>query len=85
MGKRTIRVAEDFLVDLLKGPGERPRSFTIEHALPSDTRLVGMRPEVMSDQIVFVLESESWDGADVTELLPIPVGRVEYPRVDALA
>ena len=81
-----LHVSANFFVELLKGPGDRPRYYTIDDALPEDARLVWMQASFTEDKVVFVLESESWSVDDSLPLIdPMPVAHVEYPRVDALA
>lgn len=77
-----MRVSLQFLVDAMRAPGDVPRTFTVEHALPPDTQLVGWtqlpHPTVPGSvaTITLLLESDSWleDSDEVVE----PVATVSH-------
>ena len=76
MGRRILWVDSQFLVEMLKKPGEQRRSFDItDDPLPNDTRIVD------EWRVPLILESAEW-GDGITEVRP-PTAHVYWEADDA--
>lgn len=85
MGRRILQVSIEFLVELLKAHDGAQRSYTVEHPLPDDVRVVEVLP-YSTRMVIAELESAAWHGistspADLEQ--PQPTVHIE-PRVQCV-
>ncbi len=70
MGEKIMRVTPELLVDLLKAPGDTPRTWTIQGPLPEDARLVKVVVDWDGRYIGCILSSSEWPEALENEYRP---------------
>lgn len=77
MGRRTLLVSADFLVDVLKEPGDLTRALTVNHPLPNDAEVVAWQSDgAPTHMILLTIQSEAWDDHD--RPLKPPTAKVTY-------